>query len=326
MSQKDNPVIFRLGISKDWKSQFFEKKNLELPLYIFKDLEIKSFIERTFEVNKMIMHDFKQHFNTSILNLYVSFFVKSDFTFLIKKRTKLLIIKNLTDNLSKLHIDIDQHQILEIINNKLLKKQDSFKLHNLKKYLKIDLKFIIYSKSIIVKKKKEFKYLLKEFFIVLSLFISEQLNIIVTFNCLNKDFQFVKIIQQTFFIFSTKYKNTSFFREGIELLFYVVNSYTSANLLAKFIAIQIKKIKHHKYFLFFLKQILIILLNSHLSKVKGIKILLKGRLDSVPRAKHKIINICSVPTQTILSKIDYSQITTNSSTGSYGIKVWILNK
>ena len=40
MGQKINPVIFRLGVNKTWKTEFFEKKNNELPLYVFKDLEI----------------------------------------------------------------------------------------------------------------------------------------------------------------------------------------------------------------------------------------------------------------------------------------------
>ena len=42
MGQKTNPNIFRLGVNKKWKTEFFEKKSQELSNYTFKDLEIKS--------------------------------------------------------------------------------------------------------------------------------------------------------------------------------------------------------------------------------------------------------------------------------------------
>jgi ribosomal protein S3 len=52
----------------------------------------------------------------------------------------------------------------------------------------------------------------------------------------------------------------------------------------------------------------------------------KGRLNGVPRAKHKIIIVGDVPVQTIAAKLDYSQATAHNSNGSYGIKVWVVEK
>ena len=40
MGQKTNPNIFRLGVNKTWKTEFFEKKNAELSLYTFKDFPV----------------------------------------------------------------------------------------------------------------------------------------------------------------------------------------------------------------------------------------------------------------------------------------------
>ena len=123
-----------------------------------------------------------------------------------------------------------------------------------------------------------------------------------------------------------KFRNSPFFKEGIELLFSVAYNFNSANLLAKFIAFQLKKIKRQKFFLSFLKQSLTVLSNSDQSKVKGVKIVIKGRLNGVPRAKQKIITIGDVPTQSIAAKIDYSQTTMHNSSGSYGIQVWVAEK
>ena len=72
MGQKTNPNIFRLGVNKTWKTEFFEKKRNELPLYTFKDLEIKSYVERFLKNQGIFLHDYKQHYSNSTLNLYVS--------------------------------------------------------------------------------------------------------------------------------------------------------------------------------------------------------------------------------------------------------------
>jgi len=94
MGQKINPIIFRLGVNKTWKTEFFEKKNHELPLYVFKDLEVRNYIERVLETYGIILHDYKQHYNGSTLNLYVSYFVTSDFTLNKKGTVERLVIKN----------------------------------------------------------------------------------------------------------------------------------------------------------------------------------------------------------------------------------------
>jgi len=63
-----------------------------------------------------------------------------------------------------------------------------------------------------------------------------------------------------------------------------------------------------------------------LAKIKGVKILVKGRLNGVPRAKHKIIIVGNLPIQTISAKLNYSQTTVHNFNGSYGIKVWVIEK
>ena len=87
-----------------------------------------------------------------------------------------------------------------------------------------------------------------------------------------------------------------------------------------------RKVKRHKFFLSFLKQTLTVLSSSNLSKVKGIKIIIKGRLNGVPRARHKIITIGDVPVQSVSALIDYAQTSAHNANGSYGIKVWVVEK
>jgi len=79
MGQKINPNIFRLGVNKTWKTEFFEKKAHELPLYTFKDLEIKSYIEddifiifNEFELQRLCDNNISNAIKYSYINETIS--------------------------------------------------------------------------------------------------------------------------------------------------------------------------------------------------------------------------------------------------------------
>jgi ribosomal protein S3 len=335
MGQKINPNIFRLGVNKKWKTEFFEKKRHELPLYTFKDLEIKSYVERFLETQGIILHDYKQHYSNSTLTLYISYFVSSEFVVGKKDRAGKITLTNKLGNYKVVqNIKTSSTTIVKGSQDSLFKAQTPTDYYNIKKYLSF------HSNSLNLSNKKlvgfnnfhsnlvnlKIEGVLNNLFKVLSLFTNNKFNIIINFCCINKNLSFLKKTQEKNFILLQKFKGTPFLKEGIELLFNSVYNNNSANLLAKFIAMQIKKVKRHKFFLSFLKQTLTILLNSSFSKVKGIKIMIKGRLNGVPRAKHKVITIGDVPLQSINAVVDHAQIATHNSNGSYGIKVWIVEK
>lgn len=337
MGQKINPNIFRLGINKKWRTEFFEKKSHELPLYTFKGLEIKSYIERFLEIQGIILHDYKQHHSNSTLNLYISYFVLPEFVINKKNRTtKITLVNNEGESKVVQNPSIEMHQVLLGSHSDLFNTQTSISYYNIKKYLNTDQANYKLMFANLASGKNltnptpsielKIEGVLNNLFKVLSLFTNNKFNIAVNFCCLNKNLNFLKRTQKKNFILLQKFKGTPFLKEGIELLFHTVYTTNSATLLAKFIAIQVKKIKRHKFFLAFLKQTLTVLTNSNFSNVKGIKIIIKGRLNGVPRAKHKIITIGDVPVQSISAIVDHAQITTHNANGSYGIKVWIVEK
>jgi ribosomal protein S3 len=346
MGQKLNPTIFRLGVNKTWKTEFFEKKNHELPLYVFKDLEIRNYIERILEINGIIVHDYKQQYNALTLNLYISYFVTPDFALNNKKVHESLILKTVNGKRIIICKKINSHSFLctassnEMINNSLA--QNSLKWYKIKRYLKLNSQSQLFTQSYFVKFKETYKnkYLkhlsdcsknqskgfIIDLFTVLNVFLGTQSTITVNFCCINKNVEFIRSIQKHPFISFQKFKNAPFFKEGIELLFNVAYNTNSANLLAKFIASQLRRVKRHKFLLSFLKQTLTTLLSSNLAKIKGVKIIVKGRLNGVPRAKHKSIIVGDIPIQTISAKLECSQATAHNSNGSYGIKVWVVEK
>jgi ribosomal protein S3 len=136
----------------------------------------------------------------------------------------------------------------------------------------------------------------------------------------------LKSAQQKNLLLLQKFRNISFATEGIELLFYVVHCKDSAMLLARFIRSQIQKTKRHKLLISFLKHFLTILLDSKMAIVKGVKIMIKGRLNGVPRAKHKTIIVGDIPIQTFDTKLNFYQAVAHNASGSYGISVWLVEK
>ena len=87
MGQKVNPIIFRLGINKTWKIEFFETKKSELSIYTFKNIEITEYIKIFLKTKKLILHSYKIHYNQSLIHIYISYFIPITFKFSSTKNT-----------------------------------------------------------------------------------------------------------------------------------------------------------------------------------------------------------------------------------------------
>jgi hypothetical protein len=436
MGQKVNPNIFRLGISKKWNTEYFERKNYEFPIQTFKDLEIKTYTERFLETHGMVLHDYKIHYCNSNLDIYISYLttpkallrIKKDNgvnkqikkggnkTTTPKKFTKQLYClsqnrvdyfkKSLTQsnfykrksykvkrylrtrnwlhttNFNQLHNrrnlasrKTNSVNFLELVTkqykyNRKQKKAIKPILPTAKPYLKPKY-FISYHKQLknnsIVRSLKmlaerhkglrnpeikplrsrkadlklpQYKYsektikikgILKNFVKSLSLFTKKQYNIRTIFHHVNKNVHFNLTRKQSQSlkekaISLQKFKHTPFFKEGINTLFAAIYNRNSSNILARFISLQIKKIKRQKFFFRFLKRTLSLFVNANFSRVKGVKIMIKGRINGAPRARRRIILVGDVPIHTIESPINYSESAAHNSNGSYGIKIWIAEK
>ena len=141
-------------------------------------------------------------------------------------------------------------------------------------------------------------------------------------------------------VIKTKQINEEFFQENIELSFLgIENKFTipemkllylilltqknSANLLSIFISKQLKKTKRHNFFLNLLLQNLTLIMNQKRSRIKGIRILFKGRLNNAPRSRSKIIKLGKIPLIKQNTDNDYSESVSITPNGTIGIKVWI---
>nr|QYB21186.1 ribosomal protein S3 [Dacrydium cupressinum]BBF90772.1 ribosomal protein S3 [Dacrydium cupressinum] len=97
----------------------------------------------------------------------------------------------------------------------------------------------------------------------------------------------------------------------------VVNPYREPNILAEYIALQIKNRVP------FRKTIQKAIELAKGADVKGIRIEIAGRLDGRERARSESTKQGRVPLQTIRAKIDYCYYAARTIYGVLGIKIWI---
>ena len=188
MGQKVNPNILRLGYNKNWNTQFFEKKKKELPLYIYKDLEIKAYISRFFEKNGLIIHKLNQQHCGSDLYIFVSFFVNESFFHESETKSPLSVYSNklccFTSKGKKKLVSFPKQNLMlnTLIQKKNVRTSEKKLFYNFKNCIKNN-DFTIKNKSnslFQTTTQNSLNGVLLELKNVLNLFTNNQFNIILT--------------------------------------------------------------------------------------------------------------------------------------------------
>jgi hypothetical protein len=347
MGQKTNPNIFRISKTNDWKSKYTEKKWNEFSLYTGKDLEIKKFIIKFFKNHGLLVHSCQLNYSNNALTINVAYQQSSNSTFLLSelnKSQKIKFVKNKID--SKGIPQKTYNSILKTIKNQcdygniiyktnLKKSQYKYALNKVKIQSKRSKALKYYKKYLQLTASKDFNTLNSNTFInkllkSISQFWQEKIKITLILTPLNNHIKTnltkkqhkllrKKVVQLR------KYQRNEFFREGVNLIFSSVNLRDSANLISEFISQNLRKLKRHNFFLKFIKNILSIFISKTFSsKIKGVKIKIKGRFNGAPRAKSKILQIGKhMPVLTLNAKISYSETTAYTANGTFGVKVWV---
>lgn len=160
----------------------------------------------------------------------------------------------------------------------------------------------------------------------LTLFTTNRFNIFITIQQINRNIKFPKQSSQNLKRILSKlrkFQRNDFFSEGINILFNAISQKNSAELITDYIAYQLKFIKRHKFFLTFVTKTLTLLINQKFSKVNGIKLKVKGRINNSSRAKSQTINIGKISLITVNPKISHAESTSYGPNGTFGIQVWI---
>ena len=223
--------------------------------------------------------------------------------------------------------------------NNCLVKDCFFTAQNEKSFITLFINFLVFKKrssknkrSFNLKKNLEVPVIIQKVFSVLSrfgYFSSKRL----IFQNLNKT---ALKHQKTFFLkeYLQIKKELNIFSkeiyfEGGLFLFCLMNRTKNTSLLiskftARFFKLFHRSKKINKFLLFLTKFVdNIDNLRFKGSRIKGLKIQIKGRFKGVPRSKIRLFEKGSIPLQTISSKIKYSLMHINTSYGVFGVKVWI---
>lgn len=351
MGQKVNPSIFQINKTNEWSSKYIEKKSKDFYLHTVKDLEVKKFIYKFFKNHNLSVHNCKLNYSDNSLNIYVSYqqdynsisFIKN-----INKTQKIKFVENdefnnnnkVKDNKSNNRIILktikNYHNYENIIFKKIIlkKKLNERKIPSVKRLKRLKL----FKKYFKLKKAQKIKNILlnnflNNFFKSLSLFYKKLIKINLIIQPLNT--KLTRILTKKKqdkikigLIKLKKYQKGNFFREGINTIFSLIKKDNSAFLLSNFVSLSLKKLKYHNFFLKFLKAALKIFTSnkSTRTKIKGIKLKIKGRLNKAPRARRRIIELGDLPVFSISSITDYAETTAYSANGTLGVKVWICYK
>jgi len=119
-----------------------------------------------------------------------------------------------------------------------------------------------------------------------------------------------------------------YFETGLFLFCLMQTTKKTSLLFSKFIARFFRifhRTKKINKFLLFLSKFVENIDNTQFGKtrIKGLKVQIKGRFKGVPRSKIRVFERGCIPLQTISNNINYSLVHVNTSYGIFGVKVWV---
>lgn len=314
----------------NYKYKYFEKNTKNSHSFIFKNLEIKHYLQKILKDQKINLYNPQINLSESGINLFLPIH-ETEQTLINLKKNKSKQTKK-SNKLNKKLI-ILKKEIKKYYTQKQIKSAKVNKIKISRLYKIYLWKFYMLDKNLIKNIRKFNNISSEQFLESISLFSNCKLNTHLKTKQIND-------IESTNTILSNNHKKSEikhillklrrfernpFFKEGKHVL--AATRYNSANLLADFISKQLGTIKRHNFFLSFLKESLsIIVANQKDSKIRGIKLIIKGRLNNAARSKHKTVTLGKVGLITNKFNIDYAESTAFTSNGTIGVKVWICKK
>jgi len=322
MGQKISSTLYRLGEESNklkWDFNQINKNVNETSDYLLRSFFIKTFIVRFFRIHGLLVNQCNLSYCSNVLNVYISFFITLESVGFIEQQASISKI-NIRDSYNikrrkKSKTNSGKFLISKIGLRRRLDKISDKKL-SLNK-LKWGKKKTFLENSFTTK-------LLK----CLNLFCSDNTVCKIVFQNLGKGLSVrLKNLQSKFFretiLKLRMYFRFPFFKEVINIYTVLIIKENTSKLFAEFIALQLSLLKKHNIFLTFLKRSLTVIMSSKLSRLKGLKLNIKGRLNGVARARTKNLLIGKVPLQTLSHHINYSYVTSYTPNGTIGVKVWL---
>lgn len=287
MGQKANPNSLVIGIKKNWKTEFSERKKRDLGVIYNKDSQILNFIERILHLNGFTLQDFRLHHldNTIVLFLSIQAFNydcsrnRPEGSF-----SKCIVVKNKSKSVLKLPLGTyyTNKEPSQLLSQKLAESLSLFAGRRIKISLSLADKYINLNQNAKTDVKKK----------ILAL---------------------------------RRHSRPSFnFFESLNIGAAVSERPDFAGALMELLIPVLVKSKLIKPFLRFLKKILTLFIENPNRPVSGIKIKIKGRVNGARRAKTLRLVVGDVACHSRELNLNYVSKTTHNNNGSYGLKIWVV--
>jgi len=305
MGQKINPIIFRSGINaNDWKTHYFNTNTEESALYLSQNIQLRNYLLRIFELHGFVLVNCIIKRSNVHTELFLKFYISSKAVFKVKR-------------------------IQSFKNFKQRRTTAKLPFKQLKRRLKLQIAKRLYPQNTPIKNDSSNLGTFKQKLIKSLHLFTGSSQISINFHNVENEKKAAKLVQNHTLKPKLQelriYSKERFFQEALDILLINFQHKSTATLLGQFIATQFQSLKRHNNFLTFLKRALSIFQTVQKSKIQGLQVLITGRFNGVPRAKGRMIQVGTIPLQTITSNIDYSFCEAQTSYGTFGIKIWICN-
>jgi len=171
--------------------------------------------------------------------------------------------------------------------------------------------------------------IIKKLICILKIYTFNKLNFFILFQNLNNKFtKKVKNIKQKLSLCHILkqlkiYKKQVFYKNLLSVI-YITLRKNVPSLLSEAIAYQLSLLKKkHNFFLTFITHALKLFFNSNINCLNGLKILISGRFNGVPRSQKKSIQLGKLPLNSLNTNINYYESIAYTINGTFGVKVWI---
>jgi ribosomal protein S3 len=131
MGQKTNSTILNLSLKNaEWKSKYIEKNTEESSVLLYKNIEIRNYLNRIFKLHGLFIHNCKIECNLTTANFFITFFEKKTETKKLYCKTNIKEDKT-SEYSKKLVKHLINHIILIDLNLFLNNRTVVFKIQNL---------------------------------------------------------------------------------------------------------------------------------------------------------------------------------------------------
>jgi Ribosomal protein S3, C-terminal domain len=315
------------------KTSYYEATVEEFTLLNYQRVQIEEYLRHFFFQNGLILQKVLFQVSSKSLNLVLYYYLLDNISWSLRKHLskkdyrlkKVFFRQRLFKNYRQKKDDLTLSMFLKCYNIEgcdafVSRFYDPLIVRLYKKSMnKIKYKTISHFK----------KYFFHEYLLeTISDYTKKKFNVSLVFKNVNRGINLTfsgkeQVLLKEQALLLKSYSKHNYFKDSLNLFVIAAKMKGSSTLFSKFLAEQLRYLKYHKPFLAFISRLLKILIYSDKFSIKGIKLLISGRLNNKSRSKHFVLVLGHIPIVTRSAEIlDYSENTSYTKNGTLGVKVW----